>query len=59
MQQPPASPWIGFDGRTLIQEQGTGIFSYGHGLAEAARRLGYRREVLLDRPLAPDGSLPT
>jgi glycosyltransferase involved in cell wall biosynthesis len=59
VQQPPASPWIGFDGRTLIQEQGTGIFSYGHGLAEAARRLGYRREVLLDRPLAPDGSLPT
>jgi glycosyltransferase involved in cell wall biosynthesis len=58
VQQPPASPWIGFDGRTLIQEQGTGVFSYGHGLAEAARRLGYQREVLLDRPLAPDGSLP-
>jgi glycosyltransferase involved in cell wall biosynthesis len=59
VQQPPASPWIGFDGRTLILEQGTGISSYGHGLAEAARRLGYQREVLLDRPLAPDGSLPS
>lgn len=58
MQPPPASPWIGFDGRSLILDQGTGVHSYGHGLAEAVRRLGYRREVLLDRPLEPDGSLP-
>ncbi len=58
MQPPPASPWIGFDGRSLILGQGTGVFSYSHGLAEAVRRLGYRREVLLDRPLQPDGGLP-
>ena len=58
MQVSPPSPWIGFDGRSLILGQGTGVFSYGHGLAEAVRRLGYRREVLLDRPLEPDGSLP-
>jgi glycosyltransferase involved in cell wall biosynthesis len=58
VQQFPASPWIGFDGRSLILEQGTGVFSYGQGLADAVRRLGYQREVLLDRPLAPDGGLP-
>lgn len=58
MQSLPASPWIGFDGRSLILDQGTGVHSYGYGLAEAVRRLGYRREVLLDRPLEPDGSLP-
>jgi len=58
VQVSPPSPWIGFDGRSLILGQGTGVFSYGHGLAEAVRRLGYRREVLLDRPLEPDGSLP-
>jgi len=58
VQPPPLSPWIGFDGRSLILGQGTGVFSYGHGLAEAVRRLGYQREVLLDRPLEPDGSLP-
>jgi glycosyltransferase involved in cell wall biosynthesis len=55
----PATPWIGFDGRSLILGQGTGVFSYGHGLADAARRLGYRREVLLDRPLEADGGLPS
>ena len=53
---PPPSPWIGFDGRSLILGQGTGVFSYSYGLAEAVGRLGYQREVLLDRPLAPDGS---
>jgi len=58
VQPPQPSPWIGFDGRSLILDEGTGVHVYGHGLAEAVRRLGYRREVLLDRPLAPDGSLP-
>ncbi|HEX4504975.1 MAG TPA: glycosyltransferase, partial [Alphaproteobacteria bacterium] len=58
MQPSPPPPWIGFDGRSLILDAGTGVHSYGHGLAGAVRRLGYRREVLLDRPLAPDGSLP-
>jgi glycosyltransferase involved in cell wall biosynthesis len=58
VQHPPPSPWIGFDGRSLILDQGTGVHAYGHGLAEAVRRLGYRREVLLDRPLEADGGLP-
>jgi glycosyltransferase involved in cell wall biosynthesis len=53
-----ASPWIGFDGRSLILGQGTGVYSYSHGLADAVRRLGYRRELLLDRPLEPNGGLP-
>jgi glycosyltransferase involved in cell wall biosynthesis len=59
VQQPPPSPWIGIDGRSLILEQGTGVSSYGHGLSEAVRQLGYQREVLLDRPLQADGSLPS
>jgi glycosyltransferase involved in cell wall biosynthesis len=59
VQQPPPSPWIGFDVRSLILGQGTGVSSYGHGLSEAVRQLGYQREVLLDRPLQADGSLPS
>jgi glycosyltransferase involved in cell wall biosynthesis len=59
VQYPPPSPWVGFDGSSLILDQGTGVSSYGHGLAEAVRQLGYRREVLLDRPLAADGGLPS
>ena len=49
--------WIGLDGRGLSLDQGTGVSSYGIGLAQVIGCLGYRRELLIDHPQGPASQL--
>lgn len=57
MTTEPAPPSIGIDGYNLALPHGTGVATYGFGLAEAIRSLGMRVEGVFGIPVGRDPTI--